>query len=101
MEINIKGNLNHKQKSQAEYLVTTINHLLRRSIKELRPPVFSFKWTQVAAHHNINILAAFNGHLVNTIIPQKLIPLDYVSEFLDLTCITKLFSRHEVKNIKL
>ena len=60
MDINLKSNIDHKQKSQASWPVTTLKKLISITIKNLSPPVFYFKWTQADVHHNINILVAFN-----------------------------------------
>ena len=56
-----------------------IQKLLRNPIKELKPPLFYFKWTQEAAQHNINILDASNRYLGEAIKSQWGIPLYYCS----------------------
>ena len=44
-------------------------------------PAFYLKWTQEAARHNRNTLAALNGKLGAEMEPQKGILLDYGSKF--------------------
>ena len=63
----IKVNLDQKQKSHASWLVTKIKNLIGSPIKDLRLPVFPFKWTQKEALYNRNILATIDGNLGETI----------------------------------
>ena len=60
MAKTLKYRIDLQQKSHTSWLVTTIKKLKRKTANELRPPVFSFKWTQDSALHKINILATFN-----------------------------------------
>ena len=94
----IKVNLDNQKKLQTLWLVTTLKQLIRTSISKLRPPLFSFKLTKEAALQNRKILANFNGDLVDTMEISKGSPLDYGSEFWDLTRTAKLFSLHEDKD---
>ena len=93
----LKGELDPKQNSRASWLVETIKNLILRSFKDLRIPVFSLKSTQEAALHNSNILANLYGNLGKAIKSQKVIPLDYGSQFRDFSGIAKIFIRHEDK----
>ena len=92
----LKGKID--KNSHASWLLTTIKNLTKRSVKDLRIPVFSFRLTQESALHNRNILAAFDGNLGKATKDQKGTPLDYGSEFCDITWIIKLFSHHEEKH---
>ena len=44
-------------------MVKTTKRIINRPIKELRDPVFPFKWTQAYVEHNINIISTFNINL--------------------------------------
>ena len=71
METVLKGKLDQKQNFQASWLVTTIKKIIRKPVKELGLPVFSFKRTQETVFHDRNILAAFYGNLGATMDVQK------------------------------
>ena len=58
-------------------MVTKIKKLLMIPIKDLRPPLFSFKWKQTAAQHSSNILAAFNRYLGEAMKLQQGRPIGY------------------------
>ena len=93
----IKIMLYRKQNSNATWPVTTIKRLIIKPANKLGKPVFSFKLTQEAAQNNSQILATFKGNLGAAIEAQKGIPLDYGSEFRDITIIKKLFRYHKDK----
>ena len=93
----IKGKLDRTQNSKATCLTTTIKILIIKPVNKIGPPIFSFKRTQEAAQNNSQILAAFNVNLRAAIEAQKLIPLDYGSEFWDITIIKNLFRSRKEK----
>ena len=95
----IKDKLDQKQKSYTSWLVKTIKNIIKRPVKEISLPVFLFRTTQEAELHKINILFLLYGNLVKAMKSQKLIHLDYGSDFRDITGIIKLFSKHKDKNI--
>ena len=66
----------------------------RKTGKDTRVPVLSFKWTQESALSNSNILSAFNGNLGEATEAKKGIALDYGSELRKITGITKSFNHH-------
>ena len=99
MEKILKSKLYRTQNSYASWLMTTMNNIIEKPVKEIGLPVFSFRRTQEAEFQNINILASFNGNLGTTMESQKGIPLDYGSELRDITRIANLFSHHEYQDI--
>ena len=99
MPKTLKIKLDHQQKSNTSWLVTTIKQLVRKISKELRTVLLSLKRTQEAAVHNSNIMAAFNVNLDEALKAQQLIPLDYGSELRDPTGISYLFHHHEDRDI--
>ena len=93
----IKCKLYLTQKSNTTWLVTTIKRLIIKPVKKLGKPVFYLKRTHEAAQKNSQILAAFKGNLGSAIEAQKVIPLDYGSEFRDINVIKNLFCYHDEK----
>ena len=80
MEKILKGWLDQKQKYHVSWMVTTIKILIEKPVKLLRPPVFSFRWTQETALQNRNILSGVDENLGDSIEAQNRIPLYYGSE---------------------
>ena len=76
-----------------------IKRLIIKPVKKLGTPVLSFKKTQETVIQNSQILAVFNGNLGAEIKTPKGIPLDYGSEFWDITGTKKLFHQQKDKEI--
>ena len=93
----IKSKLDRKQKSNTTWLLTIIKILIIKPANKLENPVLSFKRTHEAAKMGSQILAAFNGNLVAEIEAQTGSPLDYGSEFRDITRIKKLIPLPQIQ----
>ena len=93
----MKSKLDLTQNSSATWLVTTIKRMIIKLVKKLGKPIFSFKKTQEATRNNSQILATLNGNLGAVIEPQKGSPIEYGSEFRDITGIKNLLCHHEDK----
>ena len=55
----LKGKIDGKKKSHALWIVTTIKNIIRKPVKEIVIPVFTFKQTQEAVFQNSNLLSDF------------------------------------------
>ena len=68
-------------------------------MKYLSPLAFSFKQQHTDSQHNSITMAAFNGDLWEVTKDQQTRPLEYGSEFRDLSVIVKKFKCHEDKEV--
>ena len=93
----LKGKLNCQQSMSASWIVTMIKATLKTPIQKFENPIFLFRRTHKAAVRNRKIFTAFKGDLGAAIAPQKDIPVDYGSEFRNITALAKLFLHHEGK----
>ena len=97
IENTLKGNLNSQQSTNASWLVTTIKATLKTPIQNFEKPIFLFRRTHEATVRNSKILAAFKYDLGAAIVAHKEIPVNYGSEFRDITSLAKLFLHNEDK----
>ena len=72
--------------------MATIKILIIKPGNKIVKPVFPFKRTQEDSQNNSQILAAFNVNSGAAIETQKGSPLDYGSEFLEITGIKTKYS---------
>ena len=93
----LRSKLDQTQNSNATWIETTIKRPIITPVNKFGPPIFSFKRKQEASCQNRQILTVFSGNLDYAIEAQKGIPLDYGSEFREITGIKNLFCHHEYK----
>ena len=95
IENTLKGKLNSQQKTNASWLVTTINTVLKTPIQKSEKTILSFRRTHEAAVRNSKILAAFNGDPGAEILAQRDSLVNYGLEFRDTAVLEKVFFYHE------
>ena len=93
----LKCKLNSQQSTNTSWLVTTIKATLKTPIQKFEKPIFSFRKTHEAAVRNRKILVAFKGGLGAALTAHKDSPVDYGSEFCNITSLEELFLHHEDK----
>ena len=91
----LKVKLNSQQSTNASWLVTTVKATLKIPIQKFENPIFLFRRTHKVAVRNSRILASFKCDLGAAIAPHKDMPVDYGSEFRNITALAKLFLHHE------
>ena len=73
----LKDKMNSQQKTNAQWLVTTIKAILKIPIQKFEKPIFLFSKTNEASVRNRNILASFKGDLRAANSAQKDSPVNY------------------------
>ena len=89
----LKGKLISQQSTNASWIVTIIKAILKTPIQKFENPIFLFRRTHEAAVRNSKILAAFKA----AIAAQKDSPVNYGSEFRNISSLEKLFLHYEDK----
>ena len=77
IDITLNVKLNSQQKTNASWLVTTIQVIPKTPIQKFEKTIFSFRITHEVTVRNIKRLAAFNGDLGAAIAAQKDSPVNY------------------------